>query len=203
MTEHHWTAVGALVHRWPGEPRSIAVIGFHGHTLWHRPHEHRTCQIGDGALLARRRGGAGGQRLPLRRHGGGRGGGAVRAALPPRPGRGRGLEFPLAVLNIGGVANVTWIGPADMALEQRVMAFDTGPGGALLDDWALAKTGIPCDVDGRLAARGTVDEGALAAVLADPYFARTPPKAGRQRGSTGSRSAWPSTGFRPRTARRP
>ncbi len=176
MTEHHWTAVGALVHRWPGEPRSIAVIGFHGHTLWHRPHEHQTRQIGDGALLAKlaaapvvndfrsadmAAGGEGAPFAPLYH--------LARAEAA-------GLDFPLAVLNVGGVANVTWIGPADMALEQRVMAFDTGPGGALLDDWALAKTGIPCDVDGRLAARGTVDEGALAAVLADPYFARTPPK---------------------------
>lgn len=176
LTERHWTAVGALVHRWSGEPTSIAVIGFHGHTLWHRPAERRTRQIGDGALLARLAGvsvvndfrsadmAAGGEGAPFAPlyH-------LARAEAA-------GLDLPLAVLNIGGVANVTWVGPADRPLEDRVLAFDTGPGGALLDDWALAHTGVPCDVDGRLAARGRVDEDAVARFLADPYFARTPPK---------------------------
>ncbi len=65
-----------------------------------------------------------------------------------------GIAAPVAVLNIGGVANVTWIGPDDLALEDRLLAFDTGPGGALIDDWALMHTGRACDVDGRLAVAG-------------------------------------------------
>ncbi len=182
LTERHWTAVGALAHRWPGNPRDIAVIGFHGHTLWHRPEEGRTRQIGDGRLLARLAGvpvvndfrsadmAAGGEGAPFAPlyH-------VARAEAA-------GLDLPLAVLNIGGVANVTWIGPggaagaAETPLEARVLAFDTGPGGALLDDWALRHTGVPCDVDGRLAAGGRADEAVLARLLAHPYFARRPPK---------------------------
>jgi anhydro-N-acetylmuramic acid kinase len=78
---------------------------------------------------------------------------------------------PLAVLNIGGVANVTFIG-ADGAL----LACDTGPGNALLDDWAMCHTGVPCDRDGALAAAGRVHLAILTDLLADPWFARPAPK---------------------------
>jgi anhydro-N-acetylmuramic acid kinase len=176
LTERHWTAIGSLVRRWPGDPRAIKVIGFHGHTLWHRPAEHRTRQIGDGRLLARLAAApvvsdfrssdmaAGGEGAPLASlyH-------LARAAAS-------GLERPLAVLNIGGVANVTWIGTAASDVPPRILAFDTGPGGALLDDWALAHTGRPCDVDGGLAASGKVDSAVLARLMAHPYFDRVPPK---------------------------
>ena len=77
---------------------------------------------------------------------------------------------PTAVLNIGGVANVTWIG------SDGVMAFDTGPGGALLDDWMLEGTGARMDLDGAHATSGRVHRDRLDAVLADPFFARPPPK---------------------------
>jgi anhydro-N-acetylmuramic acid kinase len=176
LTERHWTAIGSLVRRWPGDPRAIKVIGFHGHTLWHRPAEHRTRQIGDGRLLARLAAApvvsdfrssdmaAGGEGAPLASlyH-------LARAAAS-------GLERPLAVLNIGGVANVTWIGTAASDVPPRILAFDTGPGGALLDDWALAHTGRPCDIDGGLAASGKVDSAVLARLMAHPYFDRVPPK---------------------------
>jgi anhydro-N-acetylmuramic acid kinase len=82
------------------------------------------------------------------------------------------MPRPLAVLNIGGVANVTWIGEAAQAL----LAFDTGPGNALIDDWTRRATGRPYDADGALARAGRVDEGALGALLEAPYFARRPPK---------------------------
>jgi anhydro-N-acetylmuramic acid kinase len=176
LTERHWTAIGSLVRRWPGDPRAIKVIGFHGHTLWHRPAEHRTRQIGDGRFLARLAAApvvsdfrssdmaAGGEGAPLASlyH-------LARAAAS-------GLERPLAVLNIGGVANVTWIGATADDGPPRILAFDTGPGGALLDDWALAHTGRPCDVDGALAASGKVDSAVLARLMAHPYFERVPPK---------------------------
>lgn len=176
LTERHWTAIGSLVRRWPGDPRAIKVIGFHGHTLWHRPAEHCTRQIGDGRLLARLAAApvvndfrssdmaAGGEGAPLASlyH-------LARAVNS-------GLERPLAVLNIGGVANVTWIGAAQGEGPPHMLAFDTGPGGALLDDWALAQTGRPCDVDGALAAAGRVDSEVLAQLMAHPYFDRVPPK---------------------------
>ena len=147
----------------------IGVIGFHGHTILHRPEEGRTRQIGDGGLLAELSGidvvddfrsadvAAGGEGAPLAP--------LYHAALS------RGLERPLAVLNIGGVANVTWIGTGD-----DLLAFDTGPGNALLDDWALEQTGRPYDQDGTLARQGRVDDRILAELLANPFFARTPPK---------------------------
>jgi anhydro-N-acetylmuramic acid kinase len=81
------------------------------------------------------------------------------------------IPHPVAVLNIGGVANLTFIdGEADL------IAFDTGPGNALLDDFMLARTGIPQDQDGAAAARGRANKAVVAAALADPYFARSAPK---------------------------
>jgi anhydro-N-acetylmuramic acid kinase len=77
---------------------------------------------------------------------------------------------PIAVLNIGGVANLTYV--ADGAL----MAFDTGPGNALIDDFLRLRTGSPHDADGRAAAAGRVDEIAVARILAHPFFAKPPPK---------------------------
>src|SRR3546814_2995963 len=83
-----------------------------------------------------------------------------------------GLARPLAVVNIGGVANVTWIGPG----EDRVLAFDTGPGNALINDWVEQHGLEPLDRDGALAAAGRVDAAILAGLLDNPYFERRPPK---------------------------
>jgi anhydro-N-acetylmuramic acid kinase len=148
----------------------VDVIGLHGHTILHAPRQRRTWQIGDGALLARLTGiavvddfrgadvAAGGQGAPLAP--------VFHAALC------RAMPRPLAVLNVGGVANVTWIG----AEAEPVIAFDTGPGNALVDDWTRRATGRPFDEDGALARAGRVDGAALAALLEAPYFARRPPK---------------------------
>jgi anhydro-N-acetylmuramic acid kinase len=147
----------------------IDVVGFHGHTILHRPAERRTWQIGDGALLAASLGipvvndfrtadvAAGGQGAPLVP--------VYHRALAA------GIERPVAVLNLGGVGNVTWIGEDD-----RLLAFDTGPGNALIDDWALAHTGRPVDVGGKLAHMGRADAKAVAEFANHPYFSRTPPK---------------------------
>jgi anhydro-N-acetylmuramic acid kinase len=147
----------------------VDVIGFHGHTILHRPAERRTWQIGDGALLAAETNipvvndfrsadvAAGGQGAPLVP--------VFHRAL------GAGIARPLAVLNLGGVGNVTWIGEG-----QSMLAFDTGPGNALLDDWALRHTGRPVDEGGRLARSGTVDAAALDAFRRHPFFDATPPK---------------------------
>ena len=92
------------------------------------------------------------------------------------------MKRPVAVLNIGGVANVTWVGEgavkgtAGAAGNAPVLAFDTGPGNALMDDWALKHTGQAVDKDGALAAKGRVNDAALAKLMAHPYFAKKPPK---------------------------
>jgi len=151
----------------------IDVIGVHGQTVLHRPQDRLTVQLIDAGALARRfalpvvhdlRGAdvaAGGQGAPLVP--------VYHDALV----RAAGLDLPAAVINLGGLANVTWIGQ-----KGELIAFDTGPGNALLDDWALRHTGEAIDRDGRLAASGRVDAGTLATLEARlaPYFARTPPK---------------------------
>ena len=166
LTLAHAEAVEALVAE--HDITAVDVVGFHGHTILHRPDQHRTWQIGDGALLASLTGAAvvadfrsadvaaGGEGAPLAP--------LYHAALASP------LEKPLAVLNLGGVGNVTWIG------EDEILAFDTGPANALIDDWALAHTGEACDRDGALARAGRVDQAHLGRFLAHPFFARTPPK---------------------------
>ncbi len=169
LTDRHARAVRGLLAKLPGGHPEPALIGFHGHTLDHRPDDGVTVQIGDGERLARALGipvvndfrsadvAAGGQGAPLAP--------IYHAALLA------GIEGPAAVLNLGGMANLTWV--ADGAPP---VAFDTGPGNALLDQWAERHTGEPCDRDGALAARGRVCGAAVARYLADPYFDRAPPK---------------------------
>ena len=149
--------------------RDVGVVGFHGQTVMHAPEEGLTWQIGDGALLATECGidvvydfrsadmAEGGEGAPFAP--------VYHRALS------RGLERPLAVLNVGGVANVTWIGDDD-----SLLAFDTGPGNALIDDWVMRRTGVSSDIDGRLARAGRVDEAALGALMDNDYFDRQPPK---------------------------
>jgi len=168
LTRLHAAAVAAFRERHPHT--DFALVGFHGHTILHEPRNRRTWQIGDGALLARLAGcdvvgdfrgadvAAGGEGAPLAP--------LYHAALAAR------LAKPLAVLNLGGVGNVTWIGES----AEAILAFDTGPGNALLDDWVRRHTGRAADVDGALARRGSVSEAHVAAFLAAPYFARRPPK---------------------------
>jgi anhydro-N-acetylmuramic acid kinase len=146
------------------------VVGFHGQTVIHRPAERFTVQIGDGAALARRLGlpvvydfraadvAAGGQGAPLVP--------IYHQALA----KAAGLAGPLVVLNIGGVANLTFLADGDP------IAFDTGPGNALIDDLMQRRGGVSMDEGGGTAAAGKVDATALAALLAHPYFDLRPPK---------------------------
>jgi anhydro-N-acetylmuramic acid kinase len=167
ITLFHAEVAGKLLDR-AGNP-AIDLVGFHGHTILHRPDQRRTWQIGDGALLAELLGvpvindfrsadvAAGGQGAPL---------------IPVFHGALAGAQHrPLAMLNIGGVANVTWIGP-----QGELLAFDTGPGNALIDDWLLRHHGNNFDQDGRIAASGQVQQVRVERFLAHPYFAQTPPK---------------------------
>lgn len=170
MTQVHAACVDWLLSRAGMAPAEIDVVGFHGQTVFHDPAHGFTWQIGNGALLARKTGidvvgdfrsadvGAGGEGAPL---------------LPLyHRARVAGLEKPVAVLNIGGVANVTWLG----AGADDILAFDTGPGNALLDDWVKRRFGRDFDENGMIARQGRADEAALAAWLSHPYFARHPPK---------------------------
>ncbi len=172
LTERHAQAVRHLLSKNGMAPAQIDVIGFHGQTILHEPERRRTWQIGDGARLADLTGvdvvndfrsadvAGGGQGAPLAPlfHA------ALAAALPR----------PVAVLNIGGVANVTWIG--EHGIDGEIIAFDTGPGNAMLDDWSLRHTGRPVDSGGALARGGRVDSGVLSTLLGSPYFARPAPK---------------------------
>ena len=195
LTEAHAMAVKALLDRAGLEAGAVALIGFHGQTILHRPQRHWTWQIGDGALLARLTGidvvndfrsadvKAGGQGAPLmplyhavlvRQLRSGSPFGAKHqeggdAVAGPRASEGRGGS-PVVVVNIGGVAQVTYVNGG------QVIAFDTGPGNAPIDDWMHTHSGRPVDEDGAFAATGKVNDAALAAMLANPFFDRAPPK---------------------------
>jgi anhydro-N-acetylmuramic acid kinase len=195
LTERHAAAVSRFLAEHGTKPAEVAVIGFHGQTVLHKvvttgttqvgqpkavldppavsvvEQRHTlTVQIGDGAALARATGidvvwdlraadaAAGGQGAPL-------------APVYHRAMAARFRQRPAAVVNIGGVANVTWIGA-----DGTLIAFDTGPGNALIDDWMRHHTGQAVDAEGATAAGGKVDEAALNALLMSPYFGQVPPK---------------------------
>jgi anhydro-N-acetylmuramic acid kinase len=169
ITLAHAQAVERLLAAAGAGADAVDVIGFHGHTVFHNPAERVTIQIGDAALLAERTGiGVVAQMRLADVKAGGQG-----APLVPlyHAARAAGLEKPVAVLNIGGVANVTWLGADD-----RIVAYDCGPGNALIDDFVHRKTGKLYDASGTLSLSGTVDEAVLAMLLDNPYFDLPPPK---------------------------
>jgi anhydro-N-acetylmuramic acid kinase len=152
---------------------SVDVIGFHGQTVLHRPERRLTVQLGDGAALSAalgvpvvydfraadvEKGGQGAPLVPI-----------FHRALASR----EKLEMPAAFVNIGGIANVTYVpdGP-----PEGLIAFDAGAGNCLLDDWAMKYIGEPLDRDSRLALAGTVNRKALEALLSHPFFNAPPPK---------------------------
>lgn len=178
LTLRHAEAVKQLLEQAGLGRDEVALLGFHGHTIFHAPDQGRTWQIGDAALLAQETGidvvadfrsldvSLGGQGAPLAP--------LFHGALAA------GLEKPLAVLNIGGVANVTWIGAADEGVDEvsevRLLACDTGPGNALINDWVESHTGRPMDEGGALALSGEVNVAALTRMLDHPFFTQPLPK---------------------------
>ncbi len=163
ITEAHVQALHSFGHK-------ADVIGFHGQTISHDPAVRFTWQIGDGQALANAvnmdvvcdmrkadvmAGGEGAPLLPLYHR-------ALASSLPG----------PLAILNLGGVGNVTWLGRG----SDDILAFDTGPANALIDDFVQARTGRSFDENGLLAAAGEVDRDLVDEWLAHPYFSRMPPK---------------------------
>jgi anhydro-N-acetylmuramic acid kinase len=161
----------AHIHAIKDFAQSADLIGFHGQTIFHDPANKLTLQIGDGEALAKETGidviydfrsadvAAGGQGAPL---------------LPLYHqvlAKSAKVELPCAILNIGGVGNVTFIGKDD-----EIMAFDTGPGNALIDDWMLEQIGKPYDKDGYMAFAGMANQTILKQLLDHPYFAKAVPK---------------------------
>ncbi|MBK8907919.1 MAG: anhydro-N-acetylmuramic acid kinase [Rhodospirillales bacterium] len=174
LTLLHAEAVARLLDQAGLAASDVDVIGFHGQTVMHRPEIRLTRQIGDGRRLAVETGvpvvedfrsadvATGGHGAPLAP--------LYHLALAER------LERPLAVLNIGGVANVTWMGADEGSGAPPVLAFDTGTGNALIDDWVRQTTGRAWDEGGRIAAVGRIDDHRLRPWLDDPYFRAAPPK---------------------------
>jgi len=170
VTSMHLKAIDALIQQEGVRHASIDVVGFHGQTILHRPERRLTVQIGDGALLAKRLG------IPVVYD--------FRAADVAAGGQGapfvpifhRALlrafdDGPIVVVNIGGVANVTWLdGAADP------VAFDTGPGNAPMDELMMTRSGKPMDTGGLVAASGKADGKLAAQALAHEFFGKAPPK---------------------------
>jgi anhydro-N-acetylmuramic acid kinase len=169
VTDAHVAAVEAFLEGFAIARESVALAGLHGQTILHRPGAGLTRQLCDGARAAAALKldvvcdfrsadvAAGGEGAPLAP--------VYHSAIAA------GLERPLIVLNWGGVGNVTWLGR-----KGEIVAFDTGPANAMLDDFLLRRCGAAFDEDGALARSGRVDAGALEAMMRDPYFRRPPPK---------------------------
>ena len=168
VTEAHAGAIASFMREHELTKQSVALIGLHGQTILHRPQRRITRQLGSGASVARllgidtvdqfrhadlADGGEGAPFAPL-----------YHQALASK------LEQPLMVLNLGGVGNVTYLD------GKTVIAFDTGPASALLDDFVRRRNGKPYDEDGRLAASGRADPALLAALMQHPFFDQSPPK---------------------------
>ena len=153
---------------------SPELIGFHGQTVLHRPGIGLTVQLGDGAALARetgipvvwdmrakdmRHGGQGAPLVP-----------AYHAALARSLPRGD-AAFPVCFVNIGGISNITFVPEAGDPI-----AFDSGPGNALIDQWVAGQGGVPFDADGMIASEGGVVRQVVARYMANPFFGRDGPK---------------------------
>jgi anhydro-N-acetylmuramic acid kinase len=167
LTDWHAKAVESFLSQQGLSDSKVDVIGFHGQTVLHRPEARLTVQLGGGAALAKATGipviydmraadvAAGGQGAPLVP--------IYHAALAP--------IHPCALVNIGGVGNVTFIGS-----DGTLLAFDTGPGIALINDWMMKHKGLAFDDGGRACLSGKISHAHLAAALGHPYFAQKPPK---------------------------
>ncbi|MEE2655641.1 MAG: anhydro-N-acetylmuramic acid kinase [Pseudomonadota bacterium] len=170
LTLLHAKAVSSLLEKAELKASDVDIIGFHGHTILHDPDKGRTYQIGDGALLAAKtnidvvcdlrnndvaNGGQGAPLVPL-----------YHLALAKK------MDMPLVILNIGGVANITYLNGNELSL----VAFDTGPGNALIDDWVNSKLGKAYDQNGAIASSGKVCQQVLNKYLSSKYFEKLPPK---------------------------
>jgi anhydro-N-acetylmuramic acid kinase len=169
LDQRHLAAVATLLETADVPVNEVAVIGLHGHTIAHRADLGWTWQIGKPEFLANR------LNIPVMsnmRHFDVMFGGQGAPLIPVFH---RALfsdaSQPVAVLNLGGVANLTFIGT-----DGALVAFDCGMANALIDDWMGQKTNYPFDAGGEFAANGTVDQGVLQAMLDHPFFSAPAPK---------------------------
>jgi anhydro-N-acetylmuramic acid kinase len=168
VTDAHIEAVRTFMSEQQIDRGRVELIGLHGQTVYHRPEIRFTRQLGSGQRVARD---LGIDTVSRFRHADVASGGEG-APLAPLYHRALAadLQQPLMVLNLGGVANVTYID------GEVVIAFDTGPANAPLDDFMLRRRGVPYDEDGRLTASGTPDAALIRDFMNNPYFERPAPK---------------------------
>lgn len=171
VTRAHIQAIKKFCQDFNVSMQMVDLIGFHGQTVLHAPERRLTIQLGSGIHIYEafgvptvcdmraddvEKGGQGAPLVPV-----------YHRALADY----NKLERPVAIVNIGGVANVTWIGRDD-----EMLAFDTGPGNALIDDWIALHLGQSMDLDGKIAASGKINQDGLYTLLDNPYFNVRPPK---------------------------
>lgn len=175
ITQRHARAVASFLDKRQGAWAKPEIIGFHGQTVLHRPERGVTVQLGDGALLAEetgidvlydmraedmRQGGQGAPLVP-----------AYHAALARSRGEAIAGRWPVAFVNIGGISNVTFVPE-----KGDPVAFDSGPGNSLIDQWVQREGGVPFDADGVIASEGGTVVQVVARYLANPFFERSGPK---------------------------
>ncbi len=173
ITELHIEVVRELLTKNDLSSSDIDVIGFHGQTLLHGPHEGWSWQIGDGKRLAKEldilvvndirgfdvaHGGQGAPMVPVYH----------RSLFA-----GRDVNYPVALINFGGVANITWIGGDG---SDDLVAFDTGPANALLDDWVRKHTDLIYDEGGKISSKGYIHQDLIDKWMENDYFKLPPPK---------------------------
>lgn len=173
ITNLHIEAVNAFLKDNNLAASQIDVLGFHGQTILHRPDEALTVQLGDGERLAKatgidvvydmrandmKYGGQGAPLVPIYHK-------ALAASLLSEYME----KLPVVFVNIGGISNITYIG-------EELIAFDTGPGNALIDQWVQAQAGIPYDQGGMIAAEGNINIKLANQYLESPYFDKELPK---------------------------
>lgn len=169
VTQLHIEAVQAFLGQNNFGASDVDLIGFHGQTVLHRPDEALTIQLGDGASLANEtgidvvydmrandmvHGGQGAPLVPVYHQ-------ALSSNLAP--------EGPVVFVNIGGISNITYVG-------EELIAFDTGPGNGLIDQWVQANAGVPYDDGGMIAAEGSVNSDFAKTYLESSYFDQSLPK---------------------------
>ena len=170
VTRHHLDVVRNALARWNMTPDQVDCVGFHGQTIFHAPADQITLQIGHGGELAAELGcpvvhdfrsadvAAGGEGAPLIP--------IYHRAVMRRLDR----QEPVAVVNIGGVSNISYI-EGDM-----LIGFDSGPGNGPIDSWVAARGQGNFDMDGALASAGTINKNLLERWLDNEYFDLAPPK---------------------------
>ena len=166
LTLRHVSAVREFLSKAGYASDDIGVIGFHGQTVLHRPRQALTVQIGNGALLAREtgipvvydmrandvaHGGEGAPLVPVYHA-------ALAENLPDK-------VLPAVFVNIGGISNLTYVGP-----QEDIIAYDSGPGNALIDQWVEAHAGVPFDQEGAIASEGGIIQDLAERYLSSPFF---------------------------------